>query len=95
MILLATDTSGKQGSIALARAADDLTLTNGSSDDVEILEVVALAGGTFSAQLVPEIAALLTKHGLSVRRRERLYSGLRARVVHWTARGVSGHQSLG
>lgn len=67
MILLATDTSGKQGSIALARAADDLTLTNGSSDDVEILEVVALAGGTFSAQLVPEIAALLTKHGLSVR----------------------------
>jgi tRNA threonylcarbamoyladenosine biosynthesis protein TsaB len=56
MLLLATDTSGKNGSIALARA------TSGQSD-VEIVEVVPLAGGAFSAQLVPQIAALLEKHG--------------------------------
>src|SRR5881409_4383837 len=54
MLLLAIDTSGKHGSIALARCEPD-----GACD---ALEVVALAGGTFSAQLVPQIAALLTKH---------------------------------
>lgn len=56
MLLLATDTSGKNGSIALAR------VTPGRSE-VEVVEVVPLAGGTFSAQLVPQIAALLEKHG--------------------------------
>jgi tRNA threonylcarbamoyladenosine biosynthesis protein TsaB len=56
MLLLATDTSGKNGSIALAR------VTVGQSE-VEIVEVVPLAGGAFSAQLVPQIAALLEKHG--------------------------------
>jgi tRNA threonylcarbamoyladenosine biosynthesis protein TsaB len=55
MLLLATDTSGRSGSIALARGHP-----NGSC---EVIEVVPLAGGTFSAQLVPQIAALLTKHG--------------------------------
>jgi tRNA threonylcarbamoyladenosine biosynthesis protein TsaB len=55
-LLLATDTSGKNGSIALAR------VTSGQSD-VEIVEVVSLAGGAFSAQLVPQIAALLENHG--------------------------------
>src|SRR6202162_1775706 len=58
MLLLATDTSGKNGSIALAR------VTPGQSD-VEIAAVVPLAGGAFSAQLVPQIAALLEKHGYS------------------------------
>jgi tRNA threonylcarbamoyladenosine biosynthesis protein TsaB len=57
MLLLATDTSGKNGSIALAR------LTPGQS--IEIVEVVPLSGGAFSAQLVPQIAALLAKHGHS------------------------------
>jgi tRNA threonylcarbamoyladenosine biosynthesis protein TsaB len=61
MLLLATDTSGKHGSIALARAEDALT----KSSKVEVIEVVPLAGGTFSAQLVPQIAALLAKHGLT------------------------------
>ncbi len=56
MLLLATDTSGKNGSIALAR------VTPGRSE-VEVIEAVPLAGGTFSAQLVPQIAALLEKHG--------------------------------
>src|SRR5258708_879541 len=55
-LLLATDTSGKNGSLALAR------VTPGQSG-VEIVEVVPLSGGAFSAQLVPQIAALLEKHG--------------------------------
>jgi tRNA threonylcarbamoyladenosine biosynthesis protein TsaB len=67
MIILAADTSGKQGSIALARVPDGANFLRHSADLVEILEVVPLAGGTFSAQLVPQIAALLTKHGFSVR----------------------------
>jgi len=32
---------------------------------VEVIESVPLAGGTFSAQLVPQIAALLARHGFS------------------------------
>ncbi len=59
MLLLVTDTSGKQGSVVLARA-DEREL-----NDVEVIEVAPLAGGMFSAQLVPQIAALLAKHGLS------------------------------
>jgi tRNA threonylcarbamoyladenosine biosynthesis protein TsaB len=55
MLLLATDTSGKNGSIALAR------VTSGQSN-VEIVGAAPLAGGAFSAQLVPQIAALLEKH---------------------------------
>ena len=57
MLLLAVDTSGKLGSIALANAQPD-----GRCD---IIEVVPLAGGTFSAELVPQIASLLSKHGFS------------------------------
>jgi tRNA threonylcarbamoyladenosine biosynthesis protein TsaB len=56
MLILAADTSGKQGSIALAHG-----LNNGKCD---VIEVIPLAGGTFSAQLVPQIATLLLKHGL-------------------------------
>jgi tRNA threonylcarbamoyladenosine biosynthesis protein TsaB len=59
MLLLAADTSGKNGSIALAR----IPSTGRSSAEIEILEVVPLAGGTFSAQLIPQIADLLSKHG--------------------------------
>jgi tRNA threonylcarbamoyladenosine biosynthesis protein TsaB len=55
MLILAADTSGKQGSIALAHG-----LNNGKCD---VIEIVALTGGTFSAQLVPQVAALLSKHG--------------------------------
>jgi tRNA threonylcarbamoyladenosine biosynthesis protein TsaB len=56
-LILAVDTSGKKGSIALARGT--------TGHQVEMLEVVALTGGAFSAQLVPEIATLLEKHGRS------------------------------
>ena len=55
MLILATDTSGKQGSLALAHG-----LNNGKCD---VIEVIPLAGGAFSAQLVPQIATLLLKHG--------------------------------
>jgi tRNA threonylcarbamoyladenosine biosynthesis protein TsaB len=61
MILLAVDTSGKEGSIALARVPEEARETS----ELTILEVVPLEGGTFSAQLVPQIASLLAKHGLS------------------------------
>ncbi|HEY1262792.1 MAG TPA: tRNA (adenosine(37)-N6)-threonylcarbamoyltransferase complex dimerization subunit type 1 TsaB [Terriglobales bacterium] len=54
MLILATDTSGKHGSIALARC--------GAGADCDIIEVVPLEGGMFSAQLVPQISALLAKH---------------------------------
>ena len=58
MLLLVTDTSGKHGSVGLVRAAD-------GTGDIQLIESVPLAGGTFSAQLVPQIAGLLGKHGLS------------------------------
>jgi tRNA threonylcarbamoyladenosine biosynthesis protein TsaB len=56
MLLLAVDTSGKHGSIALARCG---------ADTCDVVEVVPLLGGTFSAQLVPQISTLLSKHGYS------------------------------
>jgi len=60
MLLLVTDTSGKQGRVALARAAE----RNRNNVNVQVIEEAALAGGMFSAQLVPQIAALLDKHRL-------------------------------
>ena len=56
MLLLSVDTSGKHGSIALARC---------TADSCDVVEVVPLVGGTFSAQLVPQISALLSNHGYS------------------------------
>ena len=59
MLLLAADTSGKHGSIALAHCTPEA--------HASVIEVVPLDGGTFSAQLVPQISALLAKHGFSKR----------------------------
>ena len=59
MLLLVTDTSGKQGSVGLVRADNAA-----GENQIRLIESVALAGGTFSAQLVPQIADLLDKHGL-------------------------------
>jgi tRNA threonylcarbamoyladenosine biosynthesis protein TsaB len=56
MLILGIDTSRKNGSIALVDCEVEGSRT---------LEVVPLAGGTFSAQLVPQIASLLHKHGMS------------------------------
>lgn len=57
MLLLVTDTSGKNGSVGLALAGVR------AEDKIRVIESVPLAGGTFSAQLVPQIAALLDQHG--------------------------------
>lgn len=51
VIVLGIDTSGKQGGIALLR-------------DGEVLDSAPIAGGTFSAQLIPQVAELLAKHKL-------------------------------
>lgn len=53
MLILGVDTSGKSGSIALVHCVP------GSS---QTLDLVPLEGGTFSAQLVPQIAELLQRH---------------------------------
>jgi tRNA threonylcarbamoyladenosine biosynthesis protein TsaB len=58
MLLLAIDTSGKQGSIALARAGEPT-----AEGDFEVIEMAPLAGGTFSAQLIPQVSELLSSNG--------------------------------
>lgn len=58
MLLLAIDTSGRQGSIALARVEED-----DDPSDIEIIEVMPLVGGTFSAQLIPQISTLISSNG--------------------------------
>jgi tRNA threonylcarbamoyladenosine biosynthesis protein TsaB len=55
MLILSVDTSGRQGSLALARA---------HAQSFHVLEVVPLAGGTYSARLVPELASLFLRHDL-------------------------------
>jgi tRNA threonylcarbamoyladenosine biosynthesis protein TsaB len=58
MLLLVVDTSGKNGSVALARGGDAP-----DPGKLEVIQEVPLAGGMFSAQLVPQIATLLADHG--------------------------------
>jgi tRNA threonylcarbamoyladenosine biosynthesis protein TsaB len=59
MLLLAIDTSGKQGSIALARAGEPAA----DGGDFEVIEIAPLVGGTFSAQLIPQVTELLSSNG--------------------------------
>jgi tRNA threonylcarbamoyladenosine biosynthesis protein TsaB len=54
MLILAIDTSGQSGGITLAEA---------DAGSFRVIESSPIAGGTFSAQLIPTLAALLTKHG--------------------------------
>src|SRR5262249_10099289 len=58
MLLLAIDTSGPSGCISLAEAGED---------SFRIIESAPIAGGTFSAQLIPTVAALLSKHGFAAK----------------------------
>jgi tRNA threonylcarbamoyladenosine biosynthesis protein TsaB len=58
MLILAIDTSGKNGGIALAR---------GDERTCDILASAALAGGTYSAQLIPQIDELLRAQKLTLR----------------------------
>jgi tRNA threonylcarbamoyladenosine biosynthesis protein TsaB len=53
MLILSVDTSGRHGSIALA---------NTTADSLTVLEIVPLAGGSYSARLIPELSALLARH---------------------------------
>jgi tRNA threonylcarbamoyladenosine biosynthesis protein TsaB len=55
VLIIGIDTSGKHGGIALAR---------GDGECCEVLDSAPIAGGTFSAQLVPQLAAMLQKHKL-------------------------------
>jgi|SRR6185312_5868726 len=57
MLLLAIDTSGKQGGITLARGTDSET---------DLIESAPIPGGTFSAELIPQIAEMLLRQNLSV-----------------------------
>jgi tRNA threonylcarbamoyladenosine biosynthesis protein TsaB len=54
MLILGIDTSGRNGSVALARAGESF----------DLLELAPLASGTYSAQLIPVLAAMLEKQGL-------------------------------
>ncbi|HET9282224.1 MAG TPA: tRNA (adenosine(37)-N6)-threonylcarbamoyltransferase complex dimerization subunit type 1 TsaB [Candidatus Angelobacter sp.] len=54
MLILAIDTSGPAGGITLAEADEK---------SFRLIESAPIAGGTFSAQLIPTVAALLSKHG--------------------------------
>jgi len=56
MIVLAIDTAGREGSVALADAA---------RGRFAVLGLAPLAGGTYSAQLIPTISALLDAAGVS------------------------------
>lgn len=58
MLLLAVDTSGRQGGVTLAR---------GGGSQVEIIESASIQGGTFSAELIPQISDLLASHQLAPR----------------------------
>jgi tRNA threonylcarbamoyladenosine biosynthesis protein TsaB len=55
MLILSIDTSGKNGSVALAR---------GDADNFELIAASPVEGGTFSAQLIPQIARLLSENNL-------------------------------
>lgn len=57
MLLLAIDTSGKFGSIALGECKKET--------GCDVLGSTPLEGGTFSAELVPQIASLLEKYGFT------------------------------
>jgi tRNA threonylcarbamoyladenosine biosynthesis protein TsaB len=56
MLILSIDTSGKNGSVALAR---------GDGDRFELIASSPVEGGTFSAQLIPQIARLLSENNLT------------------------------
>ncbi len=62
VLILAIDTAGSNGSIALLQCGAG-ALARGD----QVLELVPLAGRTYSAQLMPQISALLQRHNLDKR----------------------------
>lgn len=76
MLILSADTSGKHGSVALVkfesatakapnRKGREEQPQSSQGTTPETIGLVALEGGTFSAQLIPQISGLLSKHRLS------------------------------
>jgi tRNA threonylcarbamoyladenosine biosynthesis protein TsaB len=71
MLFLIVDTSGKQGSVALAQtgvsSSENQTkfgaTAGASGSEIAIIGAEPLTGGTFSAELVPQVAALIAKQG--------------------------------
>jgi tRNA threonylcarbamoyladenosine biosynthesis protein TsaB len=61
MLILAVDTSGREGGIALAR---------GVGDQIDIIDSASIEGGTFSAELIPQIASMLAKNELALQQIE-------------------------
>ena len=57
MFFISIDTSGKSGGITLAQ---------GDAAGFRALETSTIAGGTFSAQLIPTLAGLLSRHSLTL-----------------------------
>ncbi|MGB8887633.1 MAG: tRNA (adenosine(37)-N6)-threonylcarbamoyltransferase complex dimerization subunit type 1 TsaB [Candidatus Korobacteraceae bacterium] len=55
MLVIAIDTSGRKGSVALCR---------GEADSFEVLQLTHLEGGTYSARLMPVISQALADHHL-------------------------------
>jgi len=55
MLILSIDTSGKNGSVALAR---------GDAEKFELIASSPVEGGTFSAQLIPQLSRLLSENNL-------------------------------
>jgi len=55
MLILSIETSGKNGSVALAR---------GDAERFELVATSPVEGGTFSAQLIPQIARILSENNL-------------------------------
>src|SRR3954469_758027 len=62
LLIVAIDTSGKNGSLALVRF--DVG-TDAACGSFEAVEVVPLAGRTYSAELIPQLAAMLERHPLA------------------------------
>ena len=56
MLIVAVDTSGRNGSVALCR---------GDAGAFEVLELCVLDGGTYSARLMPRIAELLLRSNVT------------------------------
>ena len=52
MLIVSVDTSGRKGSVALCR---------GEGEAFEVLQLISLEGGTYSAQLLPRIAEALRR----------------------------------
>jgi tRNA threonylcarbamoyladenosine biosynthesis protein TsaB len=62
-VLLGMDTCGATGTVALMRVLSQASPP--ATDELQSIAQVELAGRSFSAQLVPAIANLLTKEGLA------------------------------